>query len=399
MNHQKAAFMIRTSIALLAVTLPLLIVGPVAHAQSYNANGTTKASPAGSSKTVILAPELGSTELGSTEKELITRQQQRMDLFGSDLQDLRGIVERGLRDLQMQVGQLSNSTSTDESEISGDIRALQDKVERLADTIAITNRRMERTLEITSDVEFRLLRMEKRMQAMMTLGGEDQANAAVQQDTLPPVPEEQITMQRNIDDGSVTWSADQTKLAQQLLEQNEENGAAPADGGAATAPTDLAATATLKDTTATDATANPAVVAPTKPQILPDANPAEQYKFALGKALQNDLETAEKAFAEFRFFNKGHEREPDAAFWLGRVQFMRGSYEKAAMTFSAFNSDYPNDARLVDTTMWIAESVSHFAPRDQACDIYSSLPSLLESPPASFTTRLAQLSTASNCGG
>ena len=314
--------------------------------------------------------------MGSTEKELITRQQQRMDLFGSDLQDLRGIVERGLRDLQMQVGQLSNSTSTDESEISGDIRALQDKVERLADTIAITNRRMERTLEITSDVEFRLLRMEKRMQAMMTLGGEDQANAAVQQDTLPPVPEEQITMQRNIDDGSVTWSADQTKLAQQLLEQNEENGAAPADGGAAT------------------------LVMPQGCWLCrPDANPAEQYKFALGKALQNDLETAEKAFAEFRFFNKGHEREPDAAFWLGRVQFMRGSYEKAAMTFSAFNSDYPNDARLVDTTMWIAESVSHFAPRDQACDIYSSLPSLLESPPASFTTRLAQLSTASNCGG
>jgi TolA-binding protein len=67
------------------------------------------------------------------------------------------------------------------------------------------------------------------------------------------------------------------------------------------------------------------------------------------------------------------------------------------MTFSEFNSEYPNDARLVDTTMWIAESVSHFAPQDQACAIYASLPSLLDSPPESFTTQLAKLSAASNC--
>jgi TolA-binding protein len=138
-------------------------------------------------------------------------------------------------------------------------------------------------------------------------------------------------------------------------------------------------------------------VLPAKPEILPDESPDEQYRFALGKALQNDLETAENAFAEFRLFNKGHSREADAAFWLGRVQFMRGSYEKAAMTFSEFNSEYPNDARLVDTTMWIAESVSHFAPQDQACAIYASLPSLLDSPPESFTTQLAKLSAASNC--
>jgi hypothetical protein len=47
--------------------------------------------------------------------------------------------------------------------------------------------------------------------------------------------------------------------------------------------------------------------------------------------------------------------------------------------------------------MWIAESVSHFAPQDQACAIYASLPSLLNSPPESFTTQLAKLSAASNC--
>ena len=75
--------------------------------------------------------------------------------------------------------------------------------------------------------------------------------------------------------------------------------------------------------------------------MLPAVSPEEQYRFALGRALQNDLETAERAFSEFRVFNVGHERQADATFWLGRVQFMRGEYEKAAMTFSEFNSVYP----------------------------------------------------------
>ena len=76
---------------------------------------------------------------------------------------------------------------------------------------------------------------------------------------------------------------------------------------------------------------------------------------------------------------------------------MRGEYEKAAMTFSEFNSAYPGDARLVDTTMWIAESVSHFAPQEQACEIYASLPKLLDTPPESFLAQLAALSDASKC--
>ena len=108
---------------------------------------------------------------------------------------------------------------------------------------------------------------------------------------------------------------------------------------------------------------------PVQPEVLPAVSPEEPYRFALGRALQNDLETAELAFGEFRTFNKGHAREADSIFWLGRVQFMRGEYEKAAMTFSEFNSAYPGDARLVDTTMLIAESVSHFSAATQACEL------------------------------
>lgn len=385
--------MIKKFAASVALVLPLLLVAPLAVAQSYSADRSNKATTGKSSRTVILAPD---DNKGG--QELILRQQQRMDLFDSDLKDLRGSVEQGFRTLQMQVGQLSSSTSTDESEISASIRSLQDNIERLTDALAMTNRRMERTLEITSDVEFRLLRMEKRMQTLMTLGGDDLANAAIADGTLPAGSGEQITMQRNAGDGTTTWSVDENKLNQQLGDDDTTIAAAPkntskdAVGGIAQ-PEAVVGTQETAEANATEET----LALPAKPEILPDESPDEQYRFALGKALQNDLETAEGAFAEFREFNKGHSREADAAFWLGRVQFMRGSYEKAAMTFSEFNSEYPNDARLVDTTMWIAESVSHFAPQDQACAIYASLPSLLDSPPESFTTQLAKLSAASNC--
>ncbi len=357
-------------------------------------------------------------------RQLVTRQQERMGMLETDLKDLRNIVDRDLRQLKMQISQLSNSTSSDESEISGDIRAITNQLERLTDSIAMTNRRMERTLEITSDVEFRLLRMEKRLQTLITLGGDDVANAAVQQDTIAGGAQQQVEMSRNASDGSVNWSVDKQALDEQLALNNPDNnsgeaaqqntdaggddttGAGTTDLIAGAATTNLANAALANDSANGDAStgeakqAAPAVpVAPAKPEILPDVSPEEQYRFALSRALQNDLETAELAFAEFRSFNKGHSREADAAFWLGRVQFMRGQYEKAAMTFSEFNSIYPGDARLVDTTMWIAESVSHFAPQEQACAIYASLPKLLDSPPDSFYTRLDTLSKASNCGG
>ncbi len=68
--------------------------------------------------------------------------------------------------------------------------------------------------------------------------------------------------------------------------------------------------------------------------VLPNASPEEQYRFALSRALDDDLVTSEAAFAEIVEVNNGHERQVDAMFWLGRVQFMRSKYEKAAITLS-----------------------------------------------------------------
>ncbi len=357
---------------------------------------------------------------------LLTRHQQRMDILEAGLKDVRGIIENDLREIKMKVEQMQSSSSEAGTSQTADLKALRDQMEKLGDMLAMTNRRMERTLEITSDTEFRLLRLEKRMQTLLTLGGDDAAAALVQQDTIGAGEAAAVQMSRDLDTGISSWSVAEDSLNDALANVEGDNATSEASavdenagsadtGSADTESADTASADTASaDTGSLDAgSADTALAAgdnaipanaestgetePAQPEVLPAVSPEEQYRFALGRALQNDLETAELAFAEFRTFNQGHARQADSIFWLGRVQFMRGEFEKAAMTFSEFNSAYPGDARLVDTTMWIAESVSHFAPPEQACEIYASLPQLIDTPPDTFLAQLSKLSDDANC--
>lgn len=341
----------------------------------------------------------------SNASALLTRQQQRMDILEQGLKEIRGVVEQDLREIKLKVEQLGSSSAQAGTAQVADLNALRNEMEKLNDTLAMTNRRMERTLEITSDTEFRLLRLEKRVQTLISLGGSDLANAAAQQETTAADAPANVQMTRESNSGVTKWSIEEGALNRELetLDTASTPDAAAKDGVETTNNSALSADNAASDDAGNlnvDVAANDASVVPAEPvepAVLPAVSAEEQYRFALGRALQNDLETAELAFAEFRVFNKDHERQADATFWLGRVQFMRGEYEKAAMTFSEFNSTYPGDARLVDTTMWIAESVSHFAPAEQACEIYASLPKLLDTPPETFMTQIAALSDAAKC--
>jgi len=354
---------------------------------------------------------------------LLTRHQQRMDILEAGLKDVRGILESDLREIKMKVEQMLSSSSEAGTSQMADLNALRDQMAQLSDMLVMTNRRMERTLEITSDTEFRLLRLEKRMQTLMSLGGDAAAEALIQQDTIGAGDAAAVQITRDTDSGISSWSVNENALndALALGANSAAAGETAATPGADPATTQSVAADSAATSSEAVGAAGPSAVgeipnavsiddavniasaeavvdtAPAQPEILPAVSPEEQYRFALGRALQNDLETAELAFAEFRNFNKGHAREADSIFWLGRVQFMRGEYEKAAMTFSEFNSAHPGDARLVDTTLWIAESVSHFAPPAQACEIYASLPQLLDAPPDTFLAQLAKLSDAANC--
>ena len=153
---------------------------------------------------------------GSSASVLLTRQGQRLDLLETDLRDMRGILETDVRNLKMQITQLGNNASSGETATTAEIRDLRDQIERLADAVAMTSRRMERTLEMTSDMEFRLLRMEKRLQTLMNLGGDELARAAVQDDTISAGDGGQAAMSRDADTGEVVWQMSESELNKQL---------------------------------------------------------------------------------------------------------------------------------------------------------------------------------------
>ena len=348
---------------------------------------------------------------------LLTRQSQRIEMLETDLREMRGQMETDIRNLNMQMTQLGNNASSGETSTTAELRDLRDQVERLADAVSMASRRMERTLEITSDMEFRLLRMEKRMQTLMKLGGDELASAAVQDDTIAAGESPQVSMQRDITTGEITWQMNADKLNDQLDQGSQQPqatdlasvGTLPgSNGDAGTAATGVAApvvTTTPQPSVGAGSTAPaqqpaaPVVAAPPKPEILPDASPETQFQFAMRSAMANENEIALQAFEEFIRLNAGHERASDAVFWLGRLQFVTKDFQQSALTFSNFNVEFPNDSRLNETTMWLAEAVSNFLPPNEACDIYQQLPSSVQEPSDELLQRIKELSLAANCGG
>ncbi|MGB1442021.1 MAG: hypothetical protein ACPG71_08655 [Candidatus Puniceispirillaceae bacterium] len=338
--------------------------------------------------------------LTSADRELLTRQQLRLDTFEESLKELRGIVEEDVRNSKTQLEKLSASVLAKSSGASANSQAVQAEIVKLNDSIAIMNQRLSRIFEMTSDIEFRVLRVEKRVSTLLSLSDGDIANELVQQDTLGAGTPPQVSMSKDESTGQTSWSIDKSELEPFLETDNaSDNGTAISQAGTAidNGTADVSANATDLPTVAvadTEVTEQPE---PATPKILPDDSPEQQYRFALSRALQNDLEMAEAAFSEFRDFHVEHERSSDALFWLGRVQFMRGKYEDSAITFFEFNTEYQDDPRRVETSLWIAESVAQFASPEQACDVYKTLVELLDQPPETFTKRLKELSDAANC--
>ena len=345
---------------------------------------------------------------------LVSRQQQRMDVLEEGIKDVRGTIETELQNIRTELETLAASSVASQSGASSDFKSVQGELAKLADNIAIVSQRINNTLDLYSDIEFRILRLEKRMTTLLSLSGDDIVEKLAQEEVSAAGSGPSVSMSRDAQTGQTVWTIDKEQLEEQLAEDNAS--LAGADTGADNSSEGAAAIAGTTDTPAQTADSDSNLSTPggdeeiqeTKtveaevelepvPTILPDASTEDQFRFALTRALQNDLETAEQAFIEFSDLYPEHERSSDALFWLGRVQFIQGQFEKSATTFSKFNALYSTDPRLPDTTLWIAESVSKFAAPAQACDIYDNLGKFLDQPPENFVARLKELSDGANC--
>ena len=361
---------------------------------------------------VILIASLSPSFAQSSDSNatLLARQQTRLNNMEDSLKDVRGAMETELRAMRLQIEQMSGSTTANSSAQAASMKDLKAQIAELSDTLDIFNQRLRRAIELSSDVEFRVLRLEKRMQTLLNLSGDNLATAVLQDDAIAQGDNPSVALSRDNDTGGSTWTVEKDEaVAEELAKvtpadnQTDDNTTLAATEATAEAAADPVATDNETVTLAAgdDQPAGEAAAVEEAPEavvsVLPEGSPEEQYRFALGRALQNDLETAEAAFAEFRTTHPEHERSADVLYWLGRVQFIQGQYEKSAMTFTEFNSEYQSDSRLPDAILMIAESVANFATAEQACQIFKDLPQLLDQPPESFTKRLDELNQKAAC--
>ena len=339
---------------------------------------------------------------------LLARQQMRLNNVEDNLKQVRGTIETELRAIRLQIEKISGASTANSSSQAAAIKDLKGQIAELSDSLDIFNQRLRRSIELSSDVEFRVLRLEKRMQTLLSLSGDNLASAVIQDDVIAVGDNPSVAMSRDDDTGGSTWTVEKDEAVQEELDKvapadnesladadNQSELAGEAEDSALIMADSVDNSSEGDDSQLADDSA-PEVVEEVV-SILPEGSPEEQYRFALSRALQNDLETAELAFAEFRTLHEDHERSADVLYWLGRVQFIQGQYEKSAMTFTEFNSEFQSDSRLPDAILMIAESVVNFATAEQACQIFADLPQLLDQPPESFTTRLDELKQDKAC--
>ena len=309
--------------------------------------------------------------------------QTRLDALEEGMKDIRRIIEEDFHDLKQSVRNSSDS--------EGGLTALENKVDKLVDILRGLNQHIERSLKVGSDNELRLLQLEKRVEGLIGLGlnnGLASGNGS-ESDLLGDRPQ---------GNSGAAEAPSPSLSANENSEFNWEIGVDTLEKGLEELSENQAGLGGENDSTSvTNPIEEEAVSADGTLSILPDQTPDEQFHFALGLALQNDFATAEQAFLEFIDLHPDYERLRDIIFWLGRVQFRLGSYDKASVTLSDFNTRWPTDPRREKAVLWIAESVTKITSGAEACELLTSLPRLLEDPSDNFYDRLDKLKQTTEC--
>ena len=369
---------------------------------------------------IILPATIMSANAQSSDSNaaLMARQQMRLNTIEDNLKTVRGTLETEFRAIRMKIEELGQGTNETNVTQAAKIKELKGQILELGDTLDIFNQRLRRSIELSSDIEFRVLRMEKRMQTLLSLSGNNVSDAILQEDVNAGGSAPAVSMSRDNNTGGGVWTVEKDEaLAGELAKSKGvgdnqttlEATDTPNDNASQIAADTQAAASNDRpengaDNVSDNVSGDDAIetLAQEEPQeepasVLPEGSPEEQYRFAFGRMLQNDLEQAEAGFAEFRQTHDDHERSADVLYWLGRVQFIKGDYGKSAMSFTEFNSEFPEDSRLPEAILMIAESVLNFATAEQACQIFSDLPQMLDQPSESFVKRLGELKTAAAC--
>ena len=347
---------------------------------------------------------------GPSGSNLLVRQQIKTQQIEDELRDLRGSMSDDMQDVRARLSDISSRLDDQTGDEKQSIQKMLSSIASLEDTISLLEQRMRRTIEMSSDLDFRIIRLENKIQTLLNLSSENSASAIVDSPKTPLQSKElddPINQTNLAESGGTSWLIGQQQLDEKLQQVTEE---------AFPTPNSVEDISGAKNFLNAESDKNSNIIGTSdnvskkildvesitsemelEEYILPEGTIEEQYQFAVKLALSRNLDEAARAFERINALYPDEPRAADALFFLGRVQYMQKQFELAAYSFSEFNMNYPNDSRLVDSTLFLAKSVGEFAAAEQACPIFKSLPELLEEKPQNFLAEMQILSEKKQC--
>ncbi len=131
---------------------------------------------------------------------------------------------------------------------------------------------------------------------------------------------------------------------------------------------------------------------------LPDGPPQEQYEYAFGLLRQADYAKAEQALSKFLDAHPEHELAGNAKYWLGETFYVRGNYERAAVTFAEGFQTYPDSQKAPDNLLKLGMSLAQIDRTDDACGIFAELQSRYPDAKNNILQRAEREQSRLNCG-
>lgn len=317
--------------------------------------------------------------------------QLRIIAIENTLRDLNSRVENDLFALRQNI-----ASGSDAEDVLRRVDEKLNNINNLSNELISLNNKIQKTLQLAADNEFRILQLEAKIQSLLRLSAgldsatitQDESSAlsnsanasAAELSGSPSTPTD--TGDRASAEASSTALGDSDNKEWVLPKSQLENGADSQTTGAANPP------ATTLEVTSPE---------PKLPSLLPAGTEIEQYEFAKNLMHQNQLGEAEAALIEFDARYPESDLSADVNFWIGRVQFVQGEHQRSLQTMLDFIQTWPDDPRRIEVLMWIAESFSVTRPKEDACDFFDKLLLAVEDPPQKLTTRLAKLRDKTGC--
>ena len=221
---------------------------------------------------------------------LMARQQMRLNTIEENLKTVRGTLETEFRAIRMKIEEMATANDDLSTQTGVKLKELRGQIGELGDTLDIFNQRLRRSIELSSDIEFRVLRLEKRMQTLLTMSSDNLADAILQDDVSGAGTAPSVSMSRDNDTGGSVWTVEKDEALETELAKS-----APLDNSTDNASTDEIAAAPSQDAEAqaddsSEASAsddNKTQLADTSaPSDTPEQQPEEVVEQALKQSCQ-----------------------------------------------------------------------------------------------------------------